>query len=285
MAFERPPQTRIFAPDLFSDQVIFITGGGTGMGLELSRGLVSLGANVVIGSRDPEHHKEFLAFAETSPGSGLAVPLDVTSAASVRGAIDATIEKFGRVDALVNNAAGNFIMPTEKMREQAWRSVVSIALDGTFLCSREFGKVMLKQGDGQILSIVATYAWTGMPGVAHSAAAKAGVLALTRTLAREWGGRGVRANALAPGAFDSEGASPNLWPNDEIKERIREAIPLKRFATAQEISTHALYLLSPACTYLNGEVLTADGGGWLGPMTVDPAEDMKARRELRKASK
>ena len=118
---------------------------------------------------------------------------------------------------------------------------------------------MLKQGDGQILSIVATYAWTGMPGVAHSAAAKAGVLALTRTLAREWGGRGVRANALAPGAFDSEGASPNLWPNEEIKERIKQTIPVGRFATAQEIATHALYLLSPACTYLNGEVLTADG--------------------------
>lgn len=209
--YVRPPQTSIFAPDLFKDQVIFITGGGTGMGLELSCGLVSLGANVIIGSRDPTHHTEFLEFAENAPGTGMAVTLDVTSAASVRSALDTTVEKFGKVDSLVNNAAGNFIMPTEKMRESAWRSVLSIALDGTFLCSREFGKQMLKQGNGQILSVVATYAWTGMPGVAHSAAAKAGVLALTRTLAREWGGRGVRANALAPGAFDSEGASPNLW--------------------------------------------------------------------------
>ena len=136
-----------------------------------------------------------------------------------------------------------------------------------------------------MLNIVATYAWTGEPGVAHSAAAKAGVLALTRTLAREWGGRGVRANALSPGPFDSEGASPNLWPNEAIKERIRDGIPLGRFATAQEVSTHALYLLSPACTYINGEVLTADGGAWLGKMTVDPQEDLVARRELRKASK
>ena len=283
--FLRPPQTSIFKDDLFKDTVVFITGGGTGMGLELSKGLVALGANVVIGSRDPQHHSDFLEFAETSPGTGLAVTLDVTSATSVRKALDITLDRYGRVDALVNNAAGNFIMPTEKMREQAWRSVLSIALDGTFLCSREFGKSMLKQGNGQILSIVATYAWTGMPGVAHSSAAKAGVLALTRTLAREWGGRGVRANALAPGAFDSEGASPNLWPNEEIKERIRKTIPVGRFATAQEISTHALYLLSPACGYLNGEVLTADGGGWLGPMAVDPADDMEARRQLRKASK
>ena len=141
---ERPTQTSIFAPDLFSDQVVFITGGGTGMGLELSRGLVSLGANVIIGSRDPQHHAEFLEFAEQASGTGTAVPLDVTSAGSVRAALDTTLEKFGRVDALVNNAAGNFIMPTEKMREQAWRSVISIALDGTFLCSREFGKQMLK---------------------------------------------------------------------------------------------------------------------------------------------
>ena len=205
--------------------------------------------------------------------------------ASVKKALDATLEQFGRVDALVNNAAGNFIMPTEKMREAAWRSVMSIALDGTFLCCREFGKQMIKQGNGQILSIVATYAWTGMPGVAHSASAKAGVLALTRTIAREWASRGVRANALAPGAFDSEGASPNLWPNEEIKERVRQTIPVGRFATAQEISGHALYLLSPACTYLNGEVFTADGGGWLGSSAIDPAEDLEVRKAVRKAAK
>ena len=284
-AYTVPAQAAIFAPELFKGQCVFITGGGTGLGLEIAKGLLGLGASVAIGSRDTSHHQAFLEAADASPGTGFALELDVTSAASVRQAVEATVERFGRVDALVNNAAGNFIMPTERMREQAWRSVLSIALDGTFLCSREFGKQMLKQGEGQMLNIVATYAWTGEPGVAHSAAAKAGVLALTRTLAREWGGRGVRANALSPGPFDSEGASPNLWPNEAIKERIRDGIPLGRFATAQEVSTHALYLLSPACTYINGEVLTADGGAWLGKMTVDPQEDLVARRELRKASK
>lgn len=276
------PQIRCFAPDLFQNSVVFITGGGTGLGLEIARGLLALGARVAIGSRNPEHHAEFEAAAEDSPGEGLALELDVTSSASVRAGLEATLERWGRVDSLVNNAAGNFVMPTERMREQAWRSVLSIALDGTFLCSREFGRQMLEQEQGgHVLNIVATYAWTGMPGVAHSASAKAGVLALTRTLAREWGGRGVRANALAPGPFESDGASPNLWPDESIRERIRQGIPLGRFASAAEIAGHALYLLSPGCDYLNGEVLTADGGAWLGTGFWDPAEDRAARRRLR----
>ena len=124
-----------------------------------------------------------------------------------------------------------------------------------------------------------------MPGVVHSASAKAGVLAMTRTLAREWGGRGVRTNALAPGPFESDGASPNLWPDEETKERLRQGIPLGRFGTSEEIAGHAIYLLSPACTYLNGEVLTADGGAWLGSNDWDIAEIDAARRKLREARK
>jgi NAD(P)-dependent dehydrogenase (short-subunit alcohol dehydrogenase family) len=280
----RPPQARTFAPDLFKDQVVFITGGGTGLGLEIARGLLALGARVAIGSRSADNHRAFLESAEALDGEGFALELDVTSSRSVREAVEATVERWGRVDALVNNAAGNFVMPTERMREQAWRSVLSIALDGTFLCSREFGKQMLDQEcGGQQLNVVATYAWTGMPGVAHSASAKAGVLALTRTLAREWGARGVRANAIAPGPFESDGASPNLWPDEAIAERIREGIPLRRFATAEEIAGQALFLLSPACAYLNGEVLTADGGAWLGTGFWDPAADREARRKLREA--
>lgn len=154
-----PPQARIYAPDLFKGQTVFVTGGGTGLGLEISKGLLALGANVAIGSRGVEHHEAFLKYAEASQGSGIALELDVTSSKSVRGALDATLDAYGTVDALVNNAAGNFVMPAERMREQAWRSVLSIALDGTFLCSREFGKHMLKEGNsGQVLNIVATCA-------------------------------------------------------------------------------------------------------------------------------
>jgi NAD(P)-dependent dehydrogenase (short-subunit alcohol dehydrogenase family) len=142
--------------------------------------------------------------------------------------------------------------------------VLGIVLDGSFYCSRAAGRVMLAQGGGQILNVLATYAWTGMPGVVHSASAKAGVLAMTRTLAAEWGARGVRVNAIAPGPFDSAGASERLWPDDDTRERVRARIPLARFAQASEVAAQALWLLSPASAYVNGECLTIDGGASLG---------------------
>jgi NAD(P)-dependent dehydrogenase (short-subunit alcohol dehydrogenase family) len=149
--------------------------------------------------------------------------------------------------------------------------VLSIVLDGSFYCSQHFGRHMIQRHNGQILNVVATYAWTGMPGVVHSASAKAGVLAMTKTLAAEWARHGIRANAIAPGPFHSAGAARNLWPNEEVEREIREKIPLKRFGTAEEVAAQCLHLLSPASAYITGECLVIDGGGSLGnPMWSEP---------------
>ncbi|MFO0984619.1 MAG: SDR family oxidoreductase, partial [Planctomycetota bacterium] len=154
----------------------------------------------------------------------------------------------------------------------AWRSVLGIVLDGTFYCSRYFGRHMIGRRAGKILNVVATYAWTGMAGVVHSASAKAGVLAMTRTLAIEWARFNLRVNAIAPGPFHSDGAAQRLWPRAGMLEHIQEQVPLQRLATADEIAAHALYLLSPAADYVNGECFVVDGGLSLGRGMWRPGE-------------
>ncbi len=260
----RPDPAPHLAPDLFQGQVAVVTGGGTGLGLQISRGLAALGATVVVASRDPDHHTELSEEAGERGWSVDSIALDVREHDAVVRTADAVVEKHGRVDLLVNNAAGNFVCPSERLSSRAWRAVLGIVLDGTFYCSKAFGRHMLKQGSGRILNVLATYAWTGMPGVVHSASAKAGVMAMTRTLAGEWASRGLRVNAIAPGPFESAGAERNLWPNEEVRARILSGIPLERFATPEEVAQHALFLLSPACDYVNGEVFVQDGGAWLG---------------------
>lgn len=261
---EPPPgAARWLAPGTFDGQVALVTGGGTGLGLELSRGLAHLGARVAIASRDPEHHRGLLAEGAARGWRVEAQPLDVREPEAVRTLVEDLVARHGRLDILVNNAAGNFVCPSERLSSNAWRAVLGIVLDGTFYCSRHAGTHMIAGGGGSILNVVATYAWTGMPGVAHSASAKAGVLALTRTLAAEWARHGVRVNAIAPGPFESEGAGANLWPDAATRARIEAAIPLGRFARADEVAAQALHLLSPASAYVTGECLVVDGGGSL----------------------
>jgi NAD(P)-dependent dehydrogenase (short-subunit alcohol dehydrogenase family) len=273
-----PIAARALAPNTFAGQVALVTGGGTGLGLEISRGLAFLGAHVIIASRDPGHHEQFLAEVQARGWRGEAVVLDVREAAAVERVALEIASRLGGVDLLVNNAAGNFVCPAEHLSARAWRAVLGIVLDGTFYCSRYFGRIMIERQRGRILNVVATYAWTGMVGVAHSAAAKAGVLALTRTLAVEWARFNLRVNAIAPGPFETPGANERLWPRPEMRERMIEQVPLRRLGTPGEVAAHALYLLSPVCDYVNGECFVIDGGLSLGRNMWRPGET-RARAE------
>jgi len=262
----------------FQDQVCVVTGGGTGLGLEISRGLAALGADVTVLSRSPEHHTALRDEARREGWNVHSAACDVREPGQIHAVKEELLARTGRVDILVNNAAGNFVCPAERMSSNAWRAVLGIVLDGTFYCSRDFGKAMIERDGGQILNIVATYAWTGMPGVVHSASAKAGVLTMTKTLAAEWARHGVRVNAIAPGPFESDGAAGNLWPSADAVEAMTSKIPLGRFGTADEVAAHCLYLLSPASRWITGECLTVDGGMSLSPRMWEPGARVKPRR-------
>lgn len=252
--------TPLLPPGTFQSKVAIVTGGGTGLGLEISRALGRQGAHVIVMSRDVEHHKTILADGEREGFSVTSRALDVREPDRVAEAFLEIVKTHGKIDILMNNAAGNFLCPAEKLRAKGWRAVIDIALSGAFYCAQSAGRHMLKKGDGVIVNVIATYAWSGMPYVIHSAAAKAGLWAVTKTLASEWGPRGVRVVAIAPGAFDSKGAEQNLWPSELQHEAIRKAIPAGRFATTFEVAQAALFLASPWANYMNGCCLTMDGG-------------------------
>jgi NAD(P)-dependent dehydrogenase (short-subunit alcohol dehydrogenase family) len=192
------------------------------------------------------------------------VQCDVRDPKAVAGAFDAAERELGPVTTLVNNAAGNFLVRAEDLSPNGWRAVLGIVLDGTFFCSRELGRRAIERGGGgQIVNVVATYAWTGGPGTVHSAAAKAGVVNLTRTLAVEWAPHGIRVNALAPGPIDTPQTRERLWPTDEIRSAVLAKVPLRRFGREEEVANACAYLVSDYAGYVTGEVLTLDGGAWL----------------------
>lgn len=275
----------MFKEKILQDQVAIITGGGTGLGKEIARQYARQGAKIVICSRSAEHLEIGKAEIEQEGQEVMSYPLDVREPLQVKKFTEEVFNRFGRIDILVNNAAGNFIYPAEKLPLGGWKSVIDIVLNGSFYCSQIIGKRMISQQHGQILNVLATYAWTGGPGTIHSACAKAGVLAMTRTLAVEWARYGVRVNAIAPGPFDTEGARTRLWPTAEMQQAITREIPLQRFASLEEVAQAALYLVSPYADYITGECITIDGGGWLGKGIGKLAENLDKFMELREAGK
>lgn len=262
----------MLAEGTFDGKVAVVTGGGSGMGRAMALEFARLGASVLVAGRRPEPLEETVAQIEDEGGAAHWKPTDVRQPDQVEAMIAEAVKRFGRVDVLVNNAAGNFVVRAEDLSPNGWRAVVGIVLDGGFLCSRTAGRQMIAQGEGgAILSVLASYAWTGGPGTVHSAAAKAGLLAMTRTLAVEWAPHGIRVNAICPGPTDTEGAGQALWPTEDDRARVAATVPLGRLATVEEIAWWSTALCSRYAAYITGEVLTIDGGQWLEQEGYMPA--------------
>lgn len=253
-------------PGSLNNKTIIVTGGGTGLGKSMGKYFLELGANLVITSRKKEvidnTAKELM---NATGGNVLAVPCDVRKYDEIENVLKETENRFGQIHGVLNNAAGNFISPTERLSHRAFDIVVDIVLKGTYYTTLAAGKNWIaKKQPGVFLNIVTTYAWTGSGYVVPSACGKAGVLALTRSLAVEWAKYNIRSNAIAPGPFPTEGAWSRLLPGELVKKfDPAERIPLKRVGDHQELANLAAYLLSDYSSYINGEVITIDGGEWL----------------------
>ena len=250
----------------FRDRTVVITGGGTGLGRSMGEYLLTLGANLAIcGRRRDVVETTAAEMAAATGGAVLALGCDVREPEQVESMFAVVSERFGRIHSLVNNAAGNFICPTERLSYNAINTVVDIVLKGTYNCTLALGKRWIADGTrGSILNISTTYAWTGSGYVVPSAVAKAGALVMVRSLASEWGKYGIRLNAIAPGSFPTEGAWSRLRPpslNDEAE--LHQRIPLGRFGEHQELSNLAAYLLSDFSAFITGACVTIDGGAWL----------------------
>ncbi|KRD61946.1 short-chain dehydrogenase [Flavobacterium sp. Root935] len=258
---------KMLRDDALQGKVIVVTGGGSGLGKAMTKYFLELGAQVAITSRDLEKLKTTAAELESETG-GKCLPLqcDVRHYEEVENMLQEVLKAFGKVDVLLNNAAGNFISPTERLSANAFDTVIDIVLKGSKNCTLAFGKhwIDTKQTSATILNIVTTYAWTGSAYVVPSATAKAGVLAMTRSLAVEWAKYGIRSNAIAPGPFPTKGAWDRLLPGDlSEKFDMAKKVPLKRVGDHQELANLAAYLVSDFSAYINGDVITIDGGEWL----------------------
>ena len=273
----------MFKEDLLKNKVILVTGGGTGLGKSMAARFGELGANLVIGSRRADVIAKAAQELEQTGVEVLGVKCDVRQMDQVNEMVSAS---------LLNNAAGNFISPTEMLSAGGFKAVVDIVLVGTFNCTLAVGKEMIKRKNGSILNIVTTYAWTGSGYVIPSASAKAGVLAMTRSLAVEWAKYNIRSNAIAPGPFPTKGAWKRLVPPGlNIEKKMKKRVPLKRFGEHIELANLASYLISDQAGYINGEVVTIDGGEWLkgagqfNELDKLPKALWKTMQKLRKRSK
>lgn len=258
---------KMLRDDALKGKVIVITGGGSGLGKAMTKYFMELGAEVAITSRDIEKLKNTSAELEAETGGKcLPVQCDVRNYNEVETMLEEVLKAYGKVDVLLNNAAGNFISPTERLSASAFDTIIDIVLKGSKNCTLAFGKHWIdnKQKTSTILNIVTTYAFTGSAYVVPSATAKAGVLAMTRSLAVEWAKYGIRSNAIAPGPFPTKGAWDRLLPGN-LKEKfdLAKKVPLQRVGDHQELANLAAYLVSDFSAYINGEVIVIDGGEWL----------------------
>jgi peroxisomal 2,4-dienoyl-CoA reductase len=270
------PPLGIFRPGLLDGQVALITGGGTGIGFGIAELLAGLGAHVVLASRKQEQLEQSCNAIRERGGAATAAVLDVRDPEKVKAVVDAVAGAHGRIDLLVNNAAGNFYAPSATLSANAWRSVVEIDLFGTFYCSQAVYPVMAGQGGGRIVNISMTLHYRGWPLMAHATAAKAGVDALTRTLAVEWAPQRIRLNAIAPGPIPTEGVKKAFMPpassgaadvfavaDERMAKYAASAIPLGRWGSPEDIGNMVAFLASPAGDWITGAIFVIDGGEWL----------------------
>ena len=259
------PENSVFKNNLFEGKKVFVTGGATGMGFGFAKAFLEHGADVIIASRKEENLLKATADMRNQTGKTLLwKTMDVRNTETVEEVVNHIKDTWGHLDVLVNNAAGNFVTPAAAMSENAWRAVVDIVLDGTFRVSKACYPLLRKSGDGSsIVNIIANYAWGAAPFVAHSGAAKAGVLNLTRTLALEWSNDKIRVNAMCPGVVLTDNVKKNLMLDETVVEMFESNIPAGGITDAEKMAQQVLYLCSPAASVITGDMLIADGGEWL----------------------
>ncbi|WP_251952337.1 SDR family oxidoreductase [Salinibacter ruber] len=275
-----------FAPDLLADQHIVVTGGGTGLGRAMALRFADLGAAVTINGRRPDPLAETVRDIEEAGGAAEGIQCNVRDYEAVRAFFEEAEDRQGPVTRLVNNAAANFLAPTEDISPNGFDAIVQTNLYGSFYCTQACGQRWLERdAEGVVLSIATTYAETGSAYVVPSAMSKAGIVAMTRSLAAEWGSEGIRLNAVAPGPFPTEGAWDRLVPDDDLEQKMRERVPVRRFGEPEELATLASFLLSDLSAFMNGEVVTFDGGealaagGQFNMFTRMPRRQVKALME------
>ncbi|HSF30563.1 MAG TPA: glucose 1-dehydrogenase [Candidatus Tectomicrobia bacterium] len=254
----------IFLPGILKERVAIVTGGGTGIGRAIAVELAELGADVVVASRDLQHLEPTAADIRALGRRALAIPTDIRVPTQIEALAEQTVAEFGKIDIHVNNAGGQYAGPAEELSVEGWRGVIDLNLSGTFYCAQAMARQMMQTNGGAIVNIVANFGLRATPGLAHSAAARAGVINLTRTLALEWAKYNIRVNAVAPGVVMTEGALSEMLISPDAIENIERAIPLKWLGTPEDIAHLVTFLVSDAAAYITGETIAADGGNWHG---------------------
>ncbi len=254
---------QIFADGILRDKVVLITGGGTGIGRRIALSMAAYGAQLVLAGRHLNTLGSVATEVKTMGGKALPVHADIRQNEQIDAMLQAAIGTFGRLDVLVNNAAGSFLSAARKITPKGWQSVIDTTLNGTFYCSQAVGLRMIEQGGGKIINITATLHFKGSPGMIAPTAAKAGVEAMTKTLALEWAKFNILVNAIAPGPIHTEGADRHLWSDQAFHDMVKRGVPLGRFGCAEDIANMAVYLASPAGNYITGATMVVDGGEWL----------------------